>query len=334
MSFQRIPWLTLICLVLTAGVAALVAACPEWSQAWGRDWHVIPPLMFAGAAWLGGVSADPDRAPERQMQVASALLLLVALWLAPLWAERLQLGAGGIDELGWWLPRLAESLTPVSVALPASLVAGFSLFSLTNHPSMPRALTWLTWVGAVAWAVALMSLAGQFIDDQVAVPTTVYLIGLVLLPFQMRGASIYIALPLWLVCASTLVHLGMNALAPDGSALGWWMLGSLTLSLPVWATWLARIDAVARFDRLQEGARALKEEQERAEQEAKEAQAAKEAAAWAQEDHPEEETPPEDETPLARKRRLRREARARQFALEAYLESPEAQEGADKYTRE
>lgn len=332
MPLHRLPWLTLICLALTLGMAAMLVSRPDLSLAWWRDWHAAVPLLCAGAAWLGGVAADPDRAPERRMQVSSALLLLASVWLTPLMAEWLTWGTASPSGLDWWLNRLAASLAPTEVALPASVVGGFSLLNLANHPVLPRWLSWLAWLAGAAWALALLhQVGGLIVAHSLDAPVWVFIAGLVVLPFQMRGAALFAAAPLWLVCASALAHMGLSRLLPSPAPLGWWLLASLALSLPVLALWLLRIDAIARFDRLQEAARELKEHEEKA------AQSSALAAAppyTGEEDDADAEDVRAGETPLARKRRLRREAREQQLALEARLDSPDAQEGADKYTRE
>lgn len=330
MPLPRIPWLTLACFALILSMAALLAWSPAQSQTWSRDWHAVIPLLCAGAAWLGGVSADPDSAPDRRMQVTSALLLLMVLWLAPHLAERLLQPPVPAQELRWWLQRLAASLEPAEVALPASVISAFSLLSLGSHPVMPRILSWLAWLAGAAWALGLLHQVGALIvAHSLDAPVWVFVIGFLVLPFQMRGASIYAALPLWLLCASALTHLGLNSVAPGHAPLGAWLLGSLMLSLPVWAIWLIRLDAIGRFDRLQEAARELKAHEDQVAQE--QASRAPHTDTANDED---EAMASAQETRLARKRRLRREARAQQQALEDQLDSPQAQEGADKYTRE
>lgn len=332
MPLNRLPWLTLSCLALTLGVAALLVWRPDFSLSWWRDWHVALPLLCAGAAWLGGVAADPDHAPERRMQVSSALLLLTAVWLAPLLAEWLTQDNASPSMLDWWLNGLATSLTPTEVALPASVIGGFSLLNLANHPVLPRGLRWLAGSAGTAWTLALLhQVGGLIVAHSLDAPVWVFIAGLVVLPFRMRGASVFAAAPLWLVCASALTHMGLNRILPAPAPLGGWLLASLTLSLPVLAFWLLRINDIARFDRLLDGLRQLKELEEKA------AQSSAVAAAPAytgEEDDAESQEPQAEETPLARKRRLRREAREQQLALEARLDSPDAQEGADKYTRE
>lgn len=336
MSISRIPWLTLLCHLLALGIAALVPWQPEWSQTWWRDWQAAVPLTVAGAAWLGGVSADPDRAPERRMQVVGALVLLLTVWLAPIAADRWQANAPIQHEASWWLTRLSQSLCPLTVALPLSVIGAMSLFSLAPHPVMPRPVGWLAWLGSVAFGLALLHQVGALvITHSLDAPVWVFGVGALALPFSMKGTSLYVAGPLWLVCVSALTHLGLNTVMPEAAPLGWWLLGSVALGGPVWLVWLQRLDAIGRFDRQQEAARELKaheDEVSQAEQEsADELAFALHEITSALESHPEGAP---GETPLARKRRLRREARARQQALEAHLDSPEAQEGADKYTRE
>lgn len=341
MSPSRIPWLTVTCCLMALGIAAMVPWQPALSQSWWRGWHAAVPLIGAGAAWLGGVSADPERAPERRMQVISALVLLVTVWLAPTVAERWQAAAPTGQEACWWLTALSASLTPAAVALPLSVIGGLSLFSLANHPVMPRPAAWLAWLGSAAFALALLHQVGALvIRHSFDAPVWVFAVGFLALPFQMRGNSIYVAGPLWLVCVSALTHLGLNALLPEPAPLGWWLLGSVAIGVPVWLVWLHRLDAIARFDRQQEAARELKAHEDEA---AKAEQDSADQLAFAlheitsaleSADETEHAEPEPAETPLARKRRLRREARARQNALQAHLDSPEAQEGADKYTRE
>lgn len=333
MSVSRIPWLSLTCYLMALGIAVMVPWQPELSQIWWRGWHAAVPLIAAGAAWLGGVSADPDRAPERRMQVIGALVLLLTVWLAPIAADRWQASAPIVQEACWWLSSLSQSLQSSTVALPLSVIAGLSLFTLANHPVMPRPASWLAWLGSASFALALLHQVGALvIANSFDAPVWVFAIGFVALPFQMRENAIYVAGPLWLVCVSALTHLGLNTVMPEVAPLGWWLLGSLAIGLPVWLVWLQRLDAIARFDRQQEATRELKaHEDELASEEAQAAAAALADILGAAEDATE---PEPHETPLARKRRLRREARARQHALEAHLDSPEAQEGADKYTRE
>ena len=344
MSLSRIPWLTLICLLMAFGMAAQVPWQPEASQIWWRDWHAAVPLITAGAAWLGGVSADPDRAPERRMQVISALMLLVTVWLAPIVAEGWFAPEPSARAAGWWLGALGASLAPATVALPLSVIGGFSLFSLANHPVMPRPAAWLAWLGCTAFAVALLhQVGGLVVSHSLDAPVWVFAIGLLVLPFQMQGNSIYAAGPLWVVCLSALTHLGLNAALPDRAPLGSWLLASVALGLPVWLVWLHRLDRIARFDRLQEAARELQQHEDnvaKAEQDSADSLAFalhEITSALESTDAAEHAEPEAAETPLARKRRLRRlrrEVRERQHALEAQLDSPEAQEGADKYTRE
>lgn len=296
------PWMAASCGLASGLVWALAWQQPgqalEWLSPW--SWPLVVGLVWAALTWLGGVAADPDRVRHRRWQVLSAIVLALSLMLATeLAGWRLQ------PDTPWHLlQRVDLRLGQASTPWWLSLAAGWSLVLLWRHPLMPASLSWPSALGAALCLTVLLLLTGQWLHHTwiADAPSLVLIILLVVLTWRSRGSALYAAVPLWLACAAVLLFRLAHAWLPPSLPLGRVLLIAFLMGLPAWCVWWWRIDAIARFDRIVEGTKALE-------------MAQAEAAAAAPST-----TDPIEHVPS--------------FSLQEHLDSAEAQEGADKYTRE
>lgn len=296
------PWMAASCGVAAVAAWAVAWQQPsqalEWLSAWA--WPLVVGLVWAVLTWLGGVSANPDQVRHRRWQVLSAIVLALSLMLATeLAGWRLQ------PDAPWSLLQRADlHLDRGAVPWALSLAASWSLVLLWRHPMMPALLSWPSALSAALCLTVLLLLTGRWLDHTwvASVPSLVLIVLLVVLTWRSRGSALYAAVPLWLACAAVLLFRAADAWLPPSLPVGRLLLTALLMGLPTWCAWWWRMDAIARFDRIEEAAKALEKAQ---------AEAAAAAPSTAE--------PTEYVS---------------SFSLQDHLDSAQAQEGADKYTRE
>jgi hypothetical protein len=136
----------LFALAATAGIFLLLTAYPNWHGGWSLgDRYLLPAVFFAGMAIARGLDSPLSRG---LFAVALALSAATHFLLAGTWPYfPLNLAwppaAGSLWFLarGWTAPNLLSSLGPVSLVLPAVLVAAAGLLALrAARPLAPRAL--------------------------------------------------------------------------------------------------------------------------------------------------------------------------------------------------
>lgn len=187
------------------------------------------------------------------------------------------------------------------LGLPATMI---SLLVHAQHPVIPAFSRRLAWAAFAGWLATVLVYVGlglaQWWSDA---PLWFWLVLLVALPLQFRSAHSNLALAVW----------GLSLAIVIVKALAWlvspmWLrdvlfAAALLATVICWVVWYARMEAVATFD----GVLAASREFTRA---------------------------AEDANDLAQDAVFHRVAPPQDFDLIEHLDSPQAQEGADKYTRE
>lgn len=307
-----------------------------WAWAWWRTdahtgWPAWPIQLWAGIGLVNAV-ASTDLAGRRAL-VGASVLLLASVQAIQAWHLQMPyedwLAAGMPDKptLATWPDTLhaqlhhALSLRWVRgcSTLPWQawlLAAPFCLgtqFINGNHPVMPAWSRALAKVALVCWASTLMLALGMLMVGPVkGAPFWFWGLLVILLPLQIKSTTLWLLVPAWLsslagLLVAVLAHVINLSFARDAA-----LALSVALTLLNWLVWYVRMDAMVRFDSVLAGLRELfPEAPPSAPVPAVMPQSAYEAAPDA--------TRPVTEAP---------------FDLQAHLDSPQAQEGADKYTRE
>ena len=304
-----------------------LAAIGLWTVA--RYW---PDLVSAAVlwglqawAWIGMLGAAlSDEAHGRRAQFSAAVALLAMVLFEPWWQAavlaHVQAGdaAGSIwdalraigavrirAQLPWhWLPGLSDF--PWYAALGGLAVGWFSVLAIAQQPVIARPVRGIAWVAFALWS-ALAALYGglaltQWLHDA---PVWFWILMLLALPWHWRKKAGWLAILLWVVCAAALLVLGLRKLVDVVMVRDVLLAATLAVSAVCWLFWYFGIEEIARFNTLAKAARELEKQQ------AEQARLMEQAAAAA-----------------------RASAPGTNFDLDAHLESPQAQEGADKYTRE
>lgn len=298
--------------------------CALWPWAMLRPGVMTDLVVWPLQAWAGfgvATSVMSTQAPRRRLHFTLALLLLASTWALPAWHLAMPQGAwiaagqpgrpgfAGLQAL-WaaearsavrldWVAGLWQGCWPgLLVGLPVSIAA---LILHAGHPVLPAWSRHLAKSGVVVWLFAAVAGTGAWLSAAVAgSPTWFWALLVVGLPFQLRSGQAGVVLAAWGLCVAALLSRLLSlVVAPawlcDASLA---LAGGITLACGV--AWYARMEAVARFDA-----------ELQAKRDAVPAPLVREAGPV--------QPPPAD--PAA-------------FDLIAHLDSPQAQEGADKYTRE
>lgn len=244
-----------------------------------QAWHVLMPYED----WLvAGMPDKPSLPALPAMLMAQGHRFVSLQWLP------------GCSSLPWYTWLLGAPF-----CLATQFVNG-------NHPVMPAWARVVAKFAIVCWLFTLMMWGGAFLVGTMKdAPVLFWGLLVVLLPFQLKSAPLWLLLPAWLaslagLLTSSLRHLIDPTLIRDASF-------ALAISLTAlnWLVWWVRMDAMLRFDSVLAGLRELLPDPD------DKTPATNQA-----------ETPSVDPAPDTR------------FDLISHLDSPQAQEGADKYTRE
>jgi len=305
-----------------------IAAIGLWAVV--RYWPnlVSDPVLWVvqAWAWIGIIgSALSDDAPGRRAHFSAAAVLLAVTVFEPWWhaAVLAQGQAGGAEsiwatlraigaeriraQLPWhWLPGVSN--LPWYVVLAGLGMGWFSVLAIAQQPVVMRPVRGLAWVAFVLWSVLAALYGGLALTHWLSdAPFWFWILMLLFLPWQWRKRAGWIAIILWVGCAAALLVLGLRKFIDIAAVRDVVFALTLAVSVVCWLFWYLGIEEIARFNTLANAAREL--EKHEAEQTRLMEQAAAAAAARV----------PEPDTA---------------FDLDAHLDSPQAQEGADKYTRE
>lgn len=307
-----------------------IAAIGLWTVArYWPDWVSDPVLLGLQAwAWIAIIgSALSDDAQGRRSHFSAGLALLAAVFFAPWWQAAVllhaQAPASGATSSIWetlravgaehlraqlpwhWLPGLSNLAW--YVALGGVIAGWFSVLAIAQHPVIARPVRGIAWFAFALWSALAVVFGGlwltQWLHDA---PVWFWVLMLVVLPWHWRKQAGWLAIIVWLVCAAALVVLGLRKFVDVLAVRDVLFAATLMVSAVCWLFWYVGIEEIARFNTLATAAREL--EKRKAEE------ADRQAA----------QTPSSATATTA----------GAAFDLEAHLDSPQAQEGADKYTRE
>lgn len=304
-------------------------ACALWWLARYRPglvdgWPVWPWYAWA---WIGVLSSVlSDDSAGRRAHLTAAVALLLALAALPWWQLALaefegQSGAANARSL--WAVFLDVCLRQARAWWPLGWVDGISRMpwydailvlaagwttqaSIAQQPMLPRWTRGVGWFGLLGWMVVSAWFVGGWLNGLLhEAPIWFWLLLIVLLPLQWRTAHGWLAIAAWIACLAALglaaleAHVDVLAVRDGAFAI------VLAASALVCLVWYWRMNAIAQFNQMLAGAKALKQAQETGEAGGAAVSVPAQAA-------------------LA----------DRSAALDARLDDPDAQEGADKYTRE
>lgn len=178
-----------------------------------------------------------------------------------------------------------------------------------NHPVMPAWSRWVAKLAMCCWGFAMLMTLGIFMIGILKdAPILFWGVLVFLLPLQRKLTVPWLLWPAWLACLAGLIaassrHVIAPSLITDAA-----LASAMCLTVLNWLAWYVRMDAVSRFDSVLAGLRDLLPEP------------LPTSSTSAKKDS----NTPIPATPEP----------AKGFDLHAHLDSPQAQEGADKYTRE
>jgi hypothetical protein len=308
-----------------------IAAIGLWTVA--RYWPDLAcaPVLWGLQAWacIGLIgSALSDDAPGRRAHFSAAAVLLAMVLFDPWWQAAVlahvqaQAQAGGAAESIWaalraigaeriraqlpwhWLPGLSDFSW--YVALGGLAIGWFSVLAIAQQPVIARPVRGIAWVAFALWSALAVLYSGLVLTQGLHdVPVWFWIMMLVVLPWHWRKKGGWLAILLWLACAAALLVLGLRKLVDVVMVRDVLFAATLAVSAVCWLFWYIGIEEIARFNTLAKAARELEKQQ------TEQARLAEQAAAVTRVSAPDT-----------------------GFDLDAHLESPQAQEGADKYTRE
>ncbi len=297
------------CAVLTAGLWIVAVMHPSVPVRW-PFW----PLLAWGA-W-GLVSSMMSSEPKGQrLNAVTALLLLASVWLV----QELQLL---MPEEAWRMAGQPAKPDAASLqlrlvershhALSLQWIVGLSrpswvglllglplcvliLMNLSSHIAVPRVGQRLAQIALVFWATAVALYTGVGLNSLLPdAPWWFWLLLLALLPFQFKSAHAGFVMVAWLVALAALVCMLLDSYLPLTLIRDAVVAIAMLFTACCGLVWFVYGAAMARADQTQDRIKTQA--------------AAADAAAAAK--------------------------AAADFDLQAHLDSPKAQEGADKYTRE
>lgn len=299
-SMTRTVWPALINGGLVVAVWLLTLSDPAMTWVVGEEWGAWV-QAWAAYGWITGVSAAASAHPWRRMQTLSSIALAVSIPVAIQVAHVMLPPSVPVDVLV-----VARRVVTQGIAawwLP--LIAGLSLLALSRALGIPHVLHRVSAIAGWMLLVSLAMRAGVWIWAQTPdVPWFAWLLGLVLLPLQRHHAYFAVTL-LWLVCASALITLATQRLFTLPTLQADLVLCGLALGLPTWLAWAWRMDFIQSMQKLAD----LGQDMQTSEEDLEAADPDDEAEA------------PVFFSPST-------------LDLYEHLDSPAAQEGADKYTRE
>lgn len=297
---------TLINMAALGAGWALALAAPASSAQALAGWLQALALPWAAWAWLTGVSAPASEAPWRRAQVLSAIALALSVPAAAQVAQGLLRPEGLPDALSLARLIVGQGFTPWWLGA----LAGLSLLPLGNALGIPpvlhRSSTAGAWLCLMAWSLQPGAWLARLLPD---VPVVVWLMGALLLPFKLRHGHRAVTL-CWLLCVSALVHdtlhdgLGATHIGADLLLLG------LAVGMPTWVAWAHNMNLIQFLEQLASVGQAMHSAKGDADEP---------SAPWGQQTGGDDVDDADAGT---------------RFSLQDHLDSPAAQEGADKYTRE
>lgn len=300
-SRTRTVWPALINMALIAAIWLLTLSATAEAAALGEEWGAWGQL-WAAYGWITGVSASASIHPWRRMQVLSsigvALSIPVALQVAQAMPQ---------PFIQWDVLLMARGVVTQGVTawwLP--LVGGLSLLVLSNALGIPHTLHRVSAISAwmLLWALAMR--AGTWVLAQTPdAPWWLWLVGVLVLP-PLRERAYHLVTFLWAVCACAFITWVTQELISLPTLQVDLLLFGLVLGLPTWIAWAWRMDLIQRMAKLAEWGQMVAQPSEND----------LDAPITAAGDDPAVFFSPEA------------------FDLNQHLDSPTAQEGADKYTRE
>ncbi len=296
----RTVWPALINVGLVVAVWLLTLSDPAMVLVLGEEWGDWV-QAWAACGWIAGVSAAASAHPWRRMQTLSSIVLAISIPVAIQVAHFVLPPFGPVDVLV-----VARRVVTQGIAawwLP--LLGGLSLLVLSRAFGIPHVLHRVSAIAGWMLVVSLAMRAGVWIWAQTPdVPWWVWLLGLVLLPLQRRHAYHAVTF-LWIVCASALITLATQRLIPLPTLQADLVLCGLALGLPTWLAWAWRMNFIQSMEKRVDWGQAAQTTEEDLDA-----------------------TDPDDggEAPVF--------FSPSTLDLMAHLDSPAAQEGADKYTRE
>ena len=296
---------------------ALLAAL--WLGALTRPGVAIALPFWPVQAWAafglvsGGLSR---RALHRRLHFTLALLLMASTWALPAWhllmpqdqwiAANEPTRPGLAQLLAIWQAQAASLLRLAWVhglwraCWPAFVIAmpvcTGALLVHAAHPLPPAWSRGLAVAGVVAWLLAAFAGAGAWLSTAASgSPTWFWAILVIGLPFQLRRGRNAVVLAAWALCAAALLMRLLSFVVTPTVVCDVLLALAGGTTLACSLAWYARMEALTRYDLAMQARR--------------------------------DATPP---APAPAPASPTRHA----FDLIEHLNSPQAQEGADKYTRE
>jgi hypothetical protein len=269
-----------------------------WPQAWA-DW---PRWPLQALAWVGLSTSVMGSQPEhRRLQFTLALLLLLSTWVLP----SLQ-GAPGSRPMTWpSLGHLSSSLHWSALVLGMPFCMGTMITNM-QHPVLPAWGRAASRLGLSAWLITMASFVGTWLTGTIPdAPILFWGLLVLLLPFYFKSEHVWLAMPAWLVSLLGLVVSLMKLVVPPPMLRDITLCASASLTGLSWLAWYMRMEDVSRFDAVLAGLRAVVAQ-----------------------------PPDADQAHPKGMHVYPRVASPEVFDLDEHLDSPQAQEGADKYTRE
>jgi hypothetical protein len=302
-----------------------------WAWAWQRpDVHTSGEMW--PLQWWGGValvaSVMTTQPQGRRLHFSAALVLLLSAWLLPAWHVVMPyegwLAAGMPDKphlaelpqlIGqqvWHLAQL-EWVRGLSRQAGAWLVIGVH----AQHPVIPAWSRYTAKAGIALWLLTVLAFAGTWLSGAVAdAPLWFWGLLVVGLPFQLKSGHVWLVVGLWLLSAAALLAKTLSLIVAPMALRDTLLALACAATLLCWLAWYARMEAATRFDAVLSAVREIMPKPP----EASAAQPTGHVSMTADVDDA------HDNNRLG--------VPAAPFDLTRHLDSPQAQEGADKYTRE
>ena len=310
----------LSCLALTAGL---------WIWAWLQPAAHTPLALWPFQAWAALSLAQAlmsTQAQGRRATLTTALLLLGSTQALQMWhilMPHADWVAAGMPVK----PTLAELPAKLKAALDLFLslrwVYGFSdvpwpVWLLAapvclstqvingNHPAMPAWSRVAAKFACFCWIASwLMWLGNLLVGTMPDAPLIFWGLLVVMLPLRRHTIPTWLLLPAWLSSLAGLIVAGLHHVVSPVLARDATLALALLLTTLNWLVWYVRMDAILRFDKVLAGLRELVPDPQ------------ENATSSQLDDSPSSAHPASSS-----------------FDRTAHLDSPQAQEGADKYTRE
>ena len=200
------------------------------------------------------------------------------------WPARIEADLAHLASLRWVR---GLSHQPVWVSLVLVPLCGVALIGQATSGVLPAHGRWVAKATLLLWGLALTLACGQWVRAASGVPTAVFVLGLVALPWLAASAGIWPAAVLLFICLGAVLSLLVEYLLPVPVLLDALFALALLLSLVAGAYWTVFMNAATPIPPADPS--------------------------------PNGDAPPAPDKP---------------FDLIQHLDSPSAQEGADKYTRE